>query len=111
MAEGSSTPARSMARRHSGPPASAFASVWGCTCIEWVGTVWRRTRRQAREMGIMDTMSIKRALCSLLLLAAAACGDEKDPVQPAVPTSIESLEGDEQIGLVGSTLPNPLGVK
>jgi hypothetical protein len=61
-------------------------------------------------MDIISLMNIKRASCSLLLLAAAACGDNKNPVQPPVPASIEAVEGDEQVGLVGSTLPHSLGV-
>ncbi|MFL5402237.1 MAG: Ig-like domain-containing protein [Gemmatimonadales bacterium] len=57
-------------------------------------------------------MSIRRAVWLLSLLpAAGACGDNKADLQPLIPASITSIDGDNQTAAAGGTLPNPLRVR
>jgi hypothetical protein len=57
----------------------------------------------------VGTMTEKRAMWSLLVLASAACGGDGD-VGPSVPTTVEAFGGTNQSGAVGTALPDPLQV-
>ena len=58
----------------------------------------------------MITMNTRRAALPILLIALAACGDDRAAPQPIVPTSIAASGGTGQTAQTGSPLPTPLTV-
>ncbi|MGZ8392809.1 MAG: hypothetical protein ACXWWK_08230, partial [Gemmatimonadales bacterium] len=55
-------------------------------------------------------MNTRRAALPILLIALAACSDDRAAPQPVVPTSIAASGGTGQTAQTGSTLPTPLTV-
>src|SRR5919107_5395301 len=78
----------------------------------WVGTVWRRTRREKREGDTIFIMTSRQILWLLAGgMAVVGCGEEGTTDPPGVPSHIESVAGDGQTGLPGAQLRNLLTVQ
>ena len=61
-------------------------------------------------MVIMITTVNRQVLLALLAAGFLACGDDST-VQPTVPTTIETLSGDHQVGNPSAQLASPLVVR
>src|SRR3954469_3419423 len=67
---------------------------------------WRRTRRRPFMRGALDTMITRPALWLLFLVMLGACGDDKNTLQPSIPTSVAAFDEIVRTAPVGRPLPD-----
>src|SRR3954470_13998664 len=67
---------------------------------------WRRTRRRLFTRGTLDTMITRRAPWPLFLVLLGACGDDKNGLQPLIPTSVAAFDEIVRTAPVGRPLPD-----